>query len=122
VLLDPLGNVAELATANIFYARGGEVHTPVPNGTFLDGVTRRRVISLLRRAGVTVHERSLSWREFIEADEVFSTGNYGKLMPITRVEDRDLQLRIARSATSPSRSMMSGSRCVSLPTTRSPNP
>ena len=91
VLLDALGNVAELAIANIFYASGGKVHTPVPNGTFLNGVTRRRVISLLRRAGVEVHERSLSWREFLEADEVFSTGNFAKLMPITRVETRDLQ-------------------------------
>jgi branched-chain amino acid aminotransferase len=91
VLLDPLGNVAELATANIFYARGGEVHTPVPNGTFLAGVTRQRVISLLRRTGVPVHERTLSWREFLDADEVFSTGNFAKLMPITRIETRDLQ-------------------------------
>jgi branched-chain amino acid aminotransferase len=91
VLLDALGHVAELATANIFYARDGEVHTPVPNGTFLDGVTRRRVIALLRRAGVPVHERSLWWRDFLEADEVFSTGNFAKLMPVTRVETRDLQ-------------------------------
>jgi branched-chain amino acid aminotransferase len=91
VLLDGLGHVAELATANIFYARDGAVHTPVPNGTFLDGVTRRRVISLLRHTGVPVHERSLVWRDFLEADEVFSTGNFGKVMPITRLEGRDLQ-------------------------------
>jgi branched-chain amino acid aminotransferase len=91
VLLDALGNVSEIAIANIFYARGGEVYTPVPNGTFLNGVTRQRVISLLRQAGVQVHECSLSWRDFLEADEVFSTGNFAKLMPITRIEARDLQ-------------------------------
>ena len=55
VMLDPLSNVAELATANIWLAKDGEAHTPVPNGTFLNGVTRQRVISLLRKAGVTVH-------------------------------------------------------------------
>ena len=38
-----------------------------------------------------VHERSLAWSDFIEADEVFSTGNFGKVMPITRLEGRDLQ-------------------------------
>ena len=58
VMLDPLGNVAELATANIWLAKDGEAHTPVPNGTFLNGITRQRVIKLLRDAGVTVHERS----------------------------------------------------------------
>ncbi len=91
VMLDALGNVAELATANIWMVKNGEAHTPVPNGTFLNGVTRQRVVRLLREAGVTVHERAIRWQEFIEADEVFSTGNYSKVAPITRVEQRSLQ-------------------------------
>jgi len=91
VMLDALGHVSELATANIMYVKDGEVHTPVPNGTFLVGITRNRVIDLLRRTGVTVHERSLRWPELLEADELFSTGNYGKVMPVTRIEDRHLQ-------------------------------
>lgn len=91
VMLDPLGNVAELATANIWFAKDGEAHTPAPNGTFLNGVTRQRVIRLLRDAGVKVHERAIRWQEFLEADEVFSTGNYAKVAPVTRVEHRNLQ-------------------------------
>ncbi|HYN00595.1 MAG TPA: aminotransferase class IV, partial [Aestuariivirgaceae bacterium] len=91
VMLDALGNVSELATANIMYAKDGEVHTPVPNGTFLVGITRNRVLGLLSKTGVKVHERSLRWQDFIDADEVFSTGNYGKVMPITRIESRSLQ-------------------------------
>jgi branched-chain amino acid aminotransferase len=63
----------------------------VPNGTFLVGITRNRVLALLRGAGIEVHERSLRWQDFLEADEVFSTGNYGKVMPVTRVENRSLQ-------------------------------
>ena len=47
-----LGNVAELATANVFMAKDGVVYTPAPNGTFLTGITRQRVIKLLRDAGV----------------------------------------------------------------------
>jgi len=91
VMLDPIGNVAEFATANLFIAKDGVVHTPVPNGTFLNGITRQRVIGLLRDAGVTVFERTLTAEEVLEADEVFSTGNYAKVVPVTRVEDRDLQ-------------------------------
>lgn len=91
VMLDPLSNVAELATANIWFAKDGEAHTPVPNGTFLNGVTRQRVIQLLRDAGIKVHERSIRWQEFIDADEVFSTGNYGKVVPVTKIEHRNLQ-------------------------------
>ncbi len=91
VMLDPLGAVSELSTANIWLVKDGEAHTPVPNGTFLNGVTRQRVIALLRAAGVTVHERSIRWQEFLDADEVFSTGNYAKVMPVTRIENRGLQ-------------------------------
>src|SRR5262249_12042158 len=42
VVRDHEGNVAEFATANLFLVKDGIVHTPVPNGTFLAGVTRQR--------------------------------------------------------------------------------
>jgi branched-chain amino acid aminotransferase len=91
VMLDPIGHVAELATANLWIGKEGALHTPVPNGTLLNGITRQRTIELMRAAGFTVVERSVSWRDVVEADEVFSTGNYGKVLPVTRVEDRNLQ-------------------------------
>lgn len=91
LLCDMLGNVAELATANVFMAKDGVVFTPAPNGTFLNGVTRQRVITLLRGSGVCVVETTLSYRDFETADEIFSTGNYSKLMPIVRIGERMLQ-------------------------------
>jgi len=90
-MLDSLGHVAELSTANIWLVKDGSAHTPVPNGTFLNGVTRQRIVALLRKAGIAVHERSIPWADFLDADELFSTGNYGKVMPITRIETRNLQ-------------------------------
>ncbi len=91
LVLDPVGHVAELATSNVFFAKDGEVHTPAPNGTFLDGVTRQRTIKLLEDAGVKVYQRSITFDEFEEADEIFASGNYFKLMPVTKIESRDLQ-------------------------------
>ncbi|HEV7339086.1 MULTISPECIES: branched-chain amino acid aminotransferase [Bosea] len=91
LVLDMLGNVAETGTSNIFLAKDGVVKTPVPNGTFLNGITRQRVISLLRGAGVPVEETSLSYADFEQADEIFSSGNYSKVMPIYRIDDRQVQ-------------------------------
>jgi branched-chain amino acid aminotransferase len=91
VMLDMLGHVAELASANVWYAKDGEVHTPIPNGTFLAGITRARVLTLFRDAGIKTHERSISYSDLLAADEIFSTGNFGKVQPITRIEDRALQ-------------------------------
>ena len=90
VMCDMLGNVAELATSNIFMAKDGVVFTPAANGTFLAGITRHRVIGLLRESGVTVVEKSLTYRDFETADEIFSTGNYSKVVPVTRIENRSI--------------------------------
>lgn len=91
ITLDASANVAELATANLWIARDGVALTPACNGTFLNGITRQRVIKLLREAGTEVQETTLTRQDILDADEVFSTGNYGKVLPITRVEDRHYQ-------------------------------
>ena len=91
VVCDLLGNVAELATSNIFMSKDGVVFTPTPNGTFLAGITRQRVIGLLRAAGVTVVEKTLTYGDFQTADEIFSSGNYSKVVPIGRIDDRVIQ-------------------------------
>ena len=48
-------------------------------------------MGLLRDAGYEVFERTLTVGDFADADEIFSTGNWGKVMPVSRFEDRDLQ-------------------------------
>ena len=90
IVCDMLGNVAELATSNIFMAKDGVVFTPLANGTFLAGITRQRVIGLLRDNGVKVIESTLSYQDFEKADEIFATGNYSKVVPVTRIGDRAL--------------------------------
>ena len=91
LVLDMLGNVAETGSSNIFMVKDGVAMTPAPNGTFLSGITRSRVITLLREAGVEVQEKTLRVQDFLDADEVFSTGNHSKVVPIIRVEDRHHQ-------------------------------
>ena len=91
LLLDALGNVAEFGNSNVFMAKDGVVYTPAPNGTFLDGITRQRVIGLLRGDGVTVVETTLKYEDFLGADEIFSSGNFGKVAPVIRIDDRSLQ-------------------------------
>ena len=91
VVTDPIGNVAEFCTANLFMVRDGVVITPAPNGTFLNGITRQRVMDLLRRDGMAVEERAFQPVELETADEIFSTGNHGKVMPVNRFGERNLQ-------------------------------
>jgi len=91
LVCDMLGNVAELANSNVFMAKDGVVFTPMPNGAFLNGITRQRVVGLLRADGVNVVEATLRYRDFEAADEIFATGNASKVLPITRIGERALQ-------------------------------
>jgi branched-chain amino acid aminotransferase len=91
LVCDALGNIAETGTSNVFMAKGGTVYTPYPNGTFLNGITRQRTIQLLRDDGASVVEGTLTYEDFANADEIFITGNYSKVMPVLRIDNRDLQ-------------------------------
>lgn len=91
LVLDMLGNVAETGSSNIFLVKDGHVFTPAPNGTFLSGITRSRTIGLLGDYGFRTTEKALTVRDFLFADEIFSTGNHSKVVPVTRIENRELQ-------------------------------
>ena len=45
----------------------------------------------MRDDGVSVVEKTLSYADFEQADEIFSSGNFSKVVPITRIDDRALQ-------------------------------
>lgn len=90
VMLDGADHVAELATSNIWMAKDGIVATPAANGTFLNGITRQRVLQLLKADGILVQERTVTRADLEQADEIFSTGNYGKVVHVKRIEERDL--------------------------------
>jgi branched-chain amino acid aminotransferase len=91
VVLDPLSQVAEFATANLFMVKDNIVSTPAWNATFLNGITRQRIIQLLRDDGRNVEERRITFSELLEADETFATGNYTKINPVVLIEDHEMQ-------------------------------
>lgn len=88
LVADAMGNVAETATANVFMVRDGTVLTPIPNGTFLAGITRARHMSNLAADGLPVHEAVLTFDDFRTADEIFLSGNMAKVTPVAAFDDR----------------------------------
>jgi len=99
LVADPLGNVAETATSNVFMAKDGVAYTPATNGTFLNGITRQRVIKLLNEDSIDVVEATLSFDDFHRADEVFMTGNISKVTAVTQFDNTHYQVGpVARRA------------------------
>lgn len=87
LVADAVGNVAETATSNVFLVKDGEIFTPIPNGTFLAGITRSRHIQNLKSDGYQVNECVLKFEDFLRADEVFLTGNMTKITPVSLFDD-----------------------------------
>lgn len=96
LVADALGNLAESATANVFLVKDGVVFTPVPNGTFLAGITRARHISNLRAEGIEVYETVLTFDDAHAADEIFLSGNFAK---VTSVKEFDGTIYRSRTIT-----------------------
>ncbi|AWB49628.1 branched-chain amino acid aminotransferase [Gemmobacter aquarius] len=93
LVADALGNLAESATANVFLVKDGTVFTPIPNGTFLSGITRARHIANLRADGVTVIEKVLTFDDAHAADEIFLSGNFAKVTSVRAFDETDFKTR-----------------------------
>ncbi len=84
MMLDWRGLVAETTGANIFFVMDGDLHTPIPDG-FLDGITRRTVISLARRNQMKVVERQIEPAELANATEVFLAGTAAEVTAVREI-------------------------------------
>ncbi len=81
-------HIEEVGTMNVFFVINDVLVTPPLEGTILDGVTRRTVITLAREWGVDVQERRISIDEVMEAQqsgdlqEAFGSGTAAVIAPI----------------------------------------
>jgi branched-chain amino acid aminotransferase len=84
LMLDWRGLVAEATGANIFFVMDGAIHTPTPD-CFLDGITRRSVMSIAKRHQMTVVERPIDGSEIGRASEVFLAGTAAEVTPVREI-------------------------------------
>ena len=88
MMLDWKGDLAEATGANAFFVMNGEVHTPTPT-CFLDGITRRTVMSLAKNRQMKVVERVIKPEELAHATEVFLAGTAAEVTPVRRIGTQD---------------------------------
>ena len=84
LMLDWRGLVSEATGANIFFVMDGELHTPTPD-CFLDGITRRTVMSIARKHQMKVVERAIQPDEMKGATEVFLAGTAAEVTPVREI-------------------------------------
>ena len=86
ILVDRGGQITEGSRSNIFFIKNGEVFTS-PLHQVLPGVTRGKIIEIVRSKGIRVHEEPISASDIASFDAAFISGTSPKVLPISSVGD-----------------------------------
>jgi len=84
---DRYGRVAEASAANVFFIRGERLITPEVSPEFLPGITRKVVLEIAERRGITVEERVVLPQEFGDFDGAFLCATLMEIRPLSRIEN-----------------------------------
>jgi branched-chain amino acid aminotransferase len=90
IMLNSQGYVAECTGDNIFIVSDGTLITPPPEAGILEGITRDVVMDLARDAGIDVAEKHITRFDLYVAEEAFLTGTAAELVPVVRIDSRDI--------------------------------
>ena len=90
LMLNHKGEVAECTGDNIFIVKRGELHTPPIDAGILEGITRNAVLELADQSGIVNRQRTLTRHDVMVADECFLTGSAAEVIPVVRLDDRDI--------------------------------
>lgn len=90
LMLDRNGFIVECTGDNFFMVRDGILFTPPTYQGALRGVTRDAVIELARQQGIRVCEERLTLYEAYTADEAFLTGTAAEVVPVSRIDSRQI--------------------------------
>jgi branched-chain amino acid aminotransferase len=86
ILVDNNNNITEGSRSNIFMIKGNDIITASIKEV-LPGVTRDRVIHLLKSLNFNVLESNIKYTELTKMDALFITGTSPKVLPINKVND-----------------------------------
>jgi branched-subunit amino acid aminotransferase/4-amino-4-deoxychorismate lyase len=84
------GCVTEATMANVFWLREGRIETPALNEALLAGLTRQRIIDMIKKMGLTCVEGDFHKDLLFEAEGIFLTGTVVGLLPVNQLEDKKI--------------------------------
>lgn len=87
VMLNVSGHIAEGTVSNVFFFRDDVLCTPSLDCGILDGITRRVILDIAQREGLTVKEGRFTADDIYGASEVFITNTTMEAMPVSRLNE-----------------------------------
>jgi branched-chain amino acid aminotransferase len=90
VMLNAEGYVAECTADNIFFVRHKRLLTPAVSAGALQGVTRDSVLDIAGDLGLPTQEGLYTRYDLYTADECFMTGTGAEIVPVVRIDGRQI--------------------------------
>jgi len=90
IMLDTQGFVAEGGTESVFMVEDGALLTPCA-GTVLLSITRHSLLQAAEVLGLDARETRIHPDRFLQADEILFSGTPNKVLPVRRIEERDVK-------------------------------
>lgn len=82
--------LAEGSISNVFTVHQGALKTPPLDTPVLPGITRKEVLEIAQASGIDAQEAPIGIDDLLDADEVLLTNTMMQVMPVVRVERRDI--------------------------------
>lgn len=83
-------HMAEGSISNVFIVRDGVIKTPPLDTPVLPGIARGVILEIARDCSLPAEETPLGIDDLLDAQEVFLTNTMMQVMPVIRVEKRDI--------------------------------
>ncbi len=90
LFLNRRGHMTEGSRTNIFWVKGRVLWTPGLKTGCLPGIVRAQVLALARREGIRVRMAACGLDALREADEAFLTNSLMGLIPLLKIDGRDI--------------------------------
>ncbi len=90
IMNDPNGNVSTCNSTNLFFIKDREIWTST--GQFcLNGITRSKAILICHKNGIVCNETNFTFEDVKNCEEAFVTGTFAGIIPVSKIENRNLQ-------------------------------
>ena len=90
IMNDPNGNVSTCNSTNLFFIKDRQVWTST--GEFcLNGITRSKAILICHRNGIVCNQTNFTFEDVKNCEEAFVTGTFAGIIPVSKIENRNLQ-------------------------------
>ena len=90
IMKDLNGNISTCNSTNLFFIKKNKVLTST--GKFcLNGITRQKAIEVCNENNILCLETNFTFDEIVDCDEAFVTGTFGGIIPVKKLEQRQLK-------------------------------